>query len=148
MARGRGRDAPLEGADERRAMIDQLEMRGDDRPLLDGEAGPRGLLEPGPRRPAPQLLARQAEALLVELGVDPTDEPRPEADYGGAVAEQPQQVPLVGGPRIRLRDQPERSIRARSRASTASLFCGATAIARSCLAWARWKPIPAGTNRS
>jgi len=37
--------------------------------------------------------------------VDPTREPRPEADQGGAVAEQPQQLPLVSGPRVRLRDQ-------------------------------------------
>src|SRR5258708_5384831 len=40
---------------------------------------------------------------------------------------------------------PENSTPGERRASTASLFGGAVAIARSCFAWARWKRIPAGT---
>ncbi len=52
------------------------------------------------------LLPWQAEALLMQLRVDPARQPRAVADQGGAVPEQPEQLPLVGGPRVGLRDQP------------------------------------------
>src|SRR2546422_116044 len=87
VARRGCRDAPLEGLDERREAIDQLQVGGDDRLLLHGQPGPGGLLEPRAGRLAQQFLPRQAEALLVQLRVDPAREPGAVADQGGAVAE-------------------------------------------------------------
>ena len=56
-------------------------------------------------RLAQQFFPREHQPLMVQLGVDPAREARASADQGGAMPQQLEQLALVGGPRIRLRDQ-------------------------------------------
>jgi len=80
MCRGDGTNPAIECADHRREAIDQ------------GELCFGGGLDPLPTLLAQQLLPREAQPSLVQLGVDATNEPGALANQGGAVSDQARQT--------------------------------------------------------